>query len=79
MAGLGEVTVGIKMKDPNWQLLCVGLASDSMEALANLENGNAKRAMEILTHSRGKVHMAFMCEHSERKPKDVCDHEKKCW
>lgn len=71
--GLGHITVGIKMQEPNWPLLCMGLAADVSEALAYLEKGDKFRATEVLSHAKGKVQMAFMCEHSERKPKDYQD------
>lgn len=71
--GIGTVTVGIKMQEPNWQLLCMGLAAANAEALANLENGNAKRALELLTAAKGNVQMAFMCEANTPGKKDYCD------
>jgi len=52
MAKIGPIEVGIKITDPNWQLLCVALTGHSMRALGYLEAGRADLALTALKEAK---------------------------
>lgn len=70
MASIGPIEVGIKITDPNWQLLCVALTSHSMRALAYLEAARPDLALGALREAAAAGDLAMMC-HCELSPKET--------
>ena len=70
MAGnFGTVEIGLKMREPNWALMCFGIMGPAMRALGYLESGNAELAIESLRKVQSVCDMAMMCEYTESEVK----------
>lgn len=60
MASIGPITVGIRIEDPNWQLLCMALTGHSMRALGYLEADRPDLALDALKDARAAGDLAMM-------------------
>ena len=79
MASVGPIEVGIKITDPNWQLLCVALTGHSMRALGYLEAERPDLALGALRDARAAGDLAMMCRaelpDNAKEPEQVQAHD----
>jgi hypothetical protein len=60
MASSCDITVGMKIADPNWQVMCMILASDAMQAMAYLESSRPDMALESLRNAKRVIDLTMM-------------------
>lgn len=74
MAGnFGTVEIWLKMREPNWALMCFGIVGPAMRDLGYLEAGNAELAIESLRNVKSVCDMAMMCEYTGIEVKSPYD------
>lgn len=63
-SNVGTVEIGLKMREPNWTLMCFGIMGPAMRALGYLEAGNVELAKESLRKVQSVCDIAMMCEYT---------------